>query len=51
MDLEALKVRVYFLAGQLEEAKKIFSDAAKEIDEANKAKTKPETTDSVNSGN
>ncbi len=36
MDIEVLKSRVYFLAGQLEEAKKIYSDAAREIDEANK---------------
>jgi len=38
MDLENLKARVYFLAGQLEEAKKMFSDAVKEVESANKKK-------------
>ncbi len=40
MDIENLKARVYFLAGQLEEAKKFLQEAANEINEANK--TKPE---------
>ncbi len=39
MDIEALKSRVYFLAGQLEEAKKIFQEAVNEINEANKKAT------------
>jgi len=47
MDIENLKVRVYFLAGQLEEAKKMFNDAVKEIDEINKTKPKPETGDAT----
>ncbi len=33
MDIEKLKARVYMLAGQLEEAKKILNDAVAEYNE------------------
>lgn len=45
MNIEDLKARVYFLAGQLEEAKKMFNDAVQEIERENKqlAKSKEES--------
>lgn len=36
MELETLKARVYYLAGQLDEAKKHFEDALGELNAANK---------------
>ncbi len=39
MDIEKLKARVYMLAGQLEEAKKILNDAVAEYNEFLKKQT------------
>jgi hypothetical protein len=36
MQIEDLKARIYFLAGQLEEAKKYYADALGEIERATK---------------
>ncbi len=36
MQIEALRDRVYYLAGQLEEAKKVFEAAIKEVEDAKK---------------
>ena len=51
MDIENLKARVYFLAGQLEEAKKMFNDAVKEIDENNKKQAATRVSDEATPSN
>ncbi len=38
MDIENLKARVYMLAGQLEEAKRVYQEAIKEIEATKKEK-------------
>ena len=43
MELKELEMRMYFLAGQLEEAKKHYKDAMGEIERANKEQTKRTT--------
>jgi len=51
MEIKELEVRMYFLAGQLEEAKKIYKDAVGEIERANKEQTKRKAeSESANSG-
>ena len=50
MDTEVLKMRVYFLAGQLEEAKKVFTDAMGEISAANKKQAEPSTNTETAAG-
>ncbi len=51
MDIETLKVRVYFLAGQLEEAKKVYTDAIGELSAANKKSAdEVSTTESTSGG-
>lgn len=51
MEIENLKARMYFLAGQLEEAKKVYGDALREIDELKKKSDIQETdTASTNGG-
>jgi hypothetical protein len=38
MEIKDLEVRMYFLAGQLEEAKKFYKDAMAEIEKTNEVK-------------
>lgn len=38
MDIKQLEVRMYYLAGQLEEAKKIYKDAMQELEKQQKEK-------------
>ena len=40
MDIQALRDRVYFIAGQLEEAKRLYEDAMKELKKQQEAETK-----------
>lgn len=47
MDIKNLEVRMYYLAGQLEEAKKIYKDAMGEIERANKEQAEREAKAAV----
>lgn len=42
MQIEALRDKVYFLAGQLAQAKEVYAEAVKEVEDANKKQAKPE---------
>jgi hypothetical protein len=50
MEIKELEARMYYLAGQLDEAKKIYRDALGEIERANKeqAKREAETKAAIN---
>ena len=51
MEIKDLEARMYFLAGQLEEAKKIYKDALGEIERVNKEQAdKQAETATANSG-
>ncbi len=46
MDIKNLEIRIYVLAGQLEEAKRIYKEAITEVNELeNKKQTKSESVD------
>ncbi len=48
MDIKGLEMRMYFLAGQLEEAKKFYKEAMVEIEKSTKEQDKETVT--ANSG-
>lgn len=45
MEIKELEARMYFLAGQLEEAKKFYKEALGEIERANRAEANKKQTD------